>query len=101
MMQSQALHDVSVTLRNPTVVEFVRTSIKAGYGEFFGEMNNQVGQMVDSSFEQLASSQTNGVNPEELVKVTRTLLEQTFKKSDPTFWFNRIYHQYKTQAKPE
>jgi SAM-dependent methyltransferase len=101
MMQSRALHDVSVTLRSPAVVEFVRTSIKAGYGEFFGEMNNQVGQMVDSSFEQLASSQTNGVNPEELVKVTRTLLEQTFKKSDPTFWFNRIYHQYKTQAKPE
>ena len=29
------------------------------------------------------------------------MLDDTFRKSDPSFWFNRIYHQYKTQIKPE
>jgi len=33
--------------------------------------------------------------------VTSALLDDTFRKSDPSFWFNRIYHHYKTQIKPE
>ena len=33
--------------------------------------------------------------------MTSELLERTFRKWDPSFWFNQIYHQYKTQTKPE
>ncbi len=42
-----------------------------------------------------------GLIPERWLKSTSALLDDTFRKSDPSFWFNRIYHQYKTQIKPE
>jgi SAM-dependent methyltransferase len=101
MTQDQALRAVAVTLRNPVVVEFVRASIKAGYREFFEASNEEVCRMVDNAFDQLVESQLDGVAARRLVKLTSELLENTFRKSDPSFWFNRIYHQYKTQAKPE
>ncbi len=99
--QDRAHRTVAEALRNPTVVEFVRASVTAGYREFFGAHNNEVCGMVDHAFDRLSQSQSNGVDPGQLVKVTSALLHDTFKKSDPTFWFNRIYHQYKTQTKPE
>jgi SAM-dependent methyltransferase len=101
MSNEQSLRAVAVTLRNPAVVEFVRASVKAGYCEFFDTANNRVCQMVDGAFEQLADSQRDGVDPTKLVRVTSNLLEHTFRKADSTFWFNRVYYQYKTQAKPE
>jgi len=101
MPQDQALRTVADALQNPAVVEFVRASVKAGYCEFFDARNAQVSEMVDSSFEKLARSQKDGVNPSRLVEVTSDLLQHTFRKSDPTFWFNRVYHRYKTQTKPE
>src|SRR5258708_35284644 len=57
--------------------------------------------MVNHAFDRLSRSQRDGVDPNQLVNVTSALLEDTFRKSDPSFWFNRIYHQYKTQTKPE
>jgi SAM-dependent methyltransferase len=100
-MQDQVFHALSAALRNPAALEFVRTSIKAGYLEYFDAANDQVCQMVDRAFEQLAQSQQEGVNSAQLVKVTNMLLEHAFRKSDPSFWFNRVYRQYKTQTKPE
>ncbi len=75
--------------------------MKAGYLEFFGAHSDEVSGMVDHAFDRLLQSQRDGVDPSELVKVTSALLHDTFKKSDPSFWFNRIYHEYKTQTKPE
>jgi SAM-dependent methyltransferase len=83
------------------VVEFVRASVKAGYREFFGTYSDEVCGMADHAFDELSQSQSDGVDPGELVKVTSALLHDTFRKSDPAFWFNRIYHHYKTQIKPE
>lgn len=107
-MQNQELQVISVALRNPAVVAFVRASVKAGYREFFDvadaqvdRMNDRVGEMVDSAFEDLTRSQHDGTNPEQLVKVTTSLLSATFKKADRSFWFNRVYYHYKTQTKPE
>ena len=99
--QEQALRTVAGTLRNPAVVDFVSTSVKAGYREFFGRSSDEVCAMVDQAFDRLARSQQNRVDPGQLVAVTGALLDDTFRKSDPSFWFNRIYHQYKTQTKPE
>jgi SAM-dependent methyltransferase len=31
----------------------------------------------------------------------QSLLKDTFRKDDRSFWFNRIYHDYKTRLKPE
>jgi SAM-dependent methyltransferase len=101
MTQDRAYQTVAEALRNSTVVEFVRASVKAGYREFFGEYNHEVCGMVDHAFDNLSKSQSNEVDPGKLVNVTSALLHDTFKKSDSSFWFNRIYHQYKTQTKPE
>jgi SAM-dependent methyltransferase len=99
--QDQAHRTVGEALRNPAVVEFVRATVKAGYREFFGAYSNEVCAMADGALDRLSQSQSGGVDPEQLVKVTSALLDDTFRKSDPSFWFNRIYHQYKTEAKPE
>jgi SAM-dependent methyltransferase len=101
MKQEMALQTVAGTLRNNDVVDFVKASVKAGYREFFGEFNDEVCEMVDQSFARLARSQRDGVEPERLVEVTSALLDDTFRKSDPSFWFNQIYHKYKTVTKPE
>lgn len=101
MTQEHALQPVAGALRNPTVVEFVSTSVKTGYREFFGTSSDEVCGMVDQAFNRLLRSQQDGVDPGRLVEVTSVLLRDIFRKSDPAFWFNRIYHQYKTQAKPE
>ncbi len=101
MMQDQALRAVSAALRNPRVAEFTANSVKAGYRQFFGDKNDQVCQMVDQAFEQLVRSQRDGENCAQLVKVTTELLKNTFRKSDPSFWFNRVYRHYKIEIKPE
>ena len=101
MTQDHALRIVADALRSPDVVEFVSASVKAGYLEFFGEYSDQVCGMVDQAFDRLSRSQSDGVDPERLVEATSALLDDTFRKSDPSFWFNRIYHEYKTQIKPE
>lgn len=101
MKQEQALRTVAGTLRNGGVVEFVKESVKAGYQEFFGEFSDEVCGMVDQSFDRLWRSQRDGVDPRRLIEVTSALLDDAFRKSDALFWFNRIYHQYKTQTKPE
>ena len=101
VIQDQALRTVADSLQNRTVVEFVCATVKAGYREFFGAENDSVCGMVDGAFEKLARSQQDGVNTGQLVEVTSDLLKRTFRKTDSSFWFNRIYHQYKTQTKPE
>jgi len=101
MTQDRAHRIVAEALRSPDVVEFVRATVKAGYLEFFGEYSDEVCGMVDRAFDRLSGSQSDSVDPDQLVKVTSALLEDTFKKSDPSFWFNRVYRRYKTQTKPE
>jgi SAM-dependent methyltransferase len=101
MKQELALRTVAGTLRNGDVVDFVKTSVKAGYREFFGEFSDEVCEMVDQSFDRLSRSQRDGVDPVGLIEVTSALLDDTFRKSDSSFWFNRIYHLYKTETKPE
>jgi SAM-dependent methyltransferase len=101
MARDRSLLTVGGALRNQRVVDFVSTSVKAGYREFFGASNDEVCGMVERSFDRLAESQRDGIDAGGLVQVTSALLDDTFRKSDPSFWFNRIYHQYKTQIKPE
>jgi SAM-dependent methyltransferase len=99
--QDHALRTVASALRSPTVVEFVKSSVKTGYLEFFSAQRVEVCAMVDHAFDRLSQSQSDGADPSQLMEATSALLDDTFRKSDPSFWFNRIYHQYKTQIKPE
>jgi SAM-dependent methyltransferase len=101
MIQDNAHKIAAGALRSPAVVEFVKSSVKAGYLEFFGAYSDEVCGMVDHAFDRLSRSQSDRVDPDQLVRVTSALLDDTFRKSDASFWFNQIYHQYKTQTKPE
>jgi SAM-dependent methyltransferase len=101
MNQEHSLRRVASALQTSPVVEFVKASVKTGYREFFGASNDEVCEMVDQGFDRLSESQRDGVDPGRLVAVTSALLEDSFRKSDSSFWFNRIYHQYKTRIKPE
>jgi SAM-dependent methyltransferase len=100
MTQDQTLRAVAEALRNPAVVEFVAATTKAGYREFFDAANDQVCTMVDSSLAKLAQSQWDGIATRRLVDVASELLEHTFRKTDRAFWFNQVYHRYKTEIKP-
>lgn len=101
MTQDHALRIVIGALQSPVVVEFVKSSVKAGYREFFGAHSDEVCGMVDHAFDRLAQNQKDAADPDQLSRVTSGLLDDTFRKSDPSFWFNRIYHHYKTAIKPE
>lgn len=101
MIQEQTLLTICRALQNQAAVDFVRACVQAGYREFFPDAIEQVDRMVGEAWEPLAHSQREAIDPARLVDVTTDLLEHTFKKSDPSFWFNRVYHHYKTQTKPE
>ncbi|HXP17125.1 MAG TPA: class I SAM-dependent methyltransferase [Terriglobales bacterium] len=101
MIQDQALHTVGRALRNGEVVDFVGASVKAGYRECFLAKGEPACAMVEDAFTRLAKSQQEGVDPARLAQVTSALLQHTFRKQERSFWFNRIYHEYKTLVKPE
>ena len=97
-MRQQSLRTVCEALRHPVAVDFVRTTVKTGYCECFAEMKHEACAIVDDAFCQLQES---SANPERLVEGTAALVEHTFKKPERSFWFNRLYHRYKTITKPE
>src|ERR1700719_415885 len=100
MMQDQALRDVSAALRTPAAVEFVRSSVKAGYRQFFATVHDEVFPMVDGAFDQLVWSERDGLELARLVSVAPDQLEHPFRKADRSFWFNQLYHRYNSHAKP-
>lgn len=101
MTQRDALHTVCQALRSPAVAGFVRHTVKAGYQEYFSPDEYPAEDMVDRTFDRLEHDQRDGIHPEKLVETTRALLADTFRKGEAEFWFNRVYHRYKTVLKPE
>jgi SAM-dependent methyltransferase len=101
VMQGQALRAVGAVLRNSAVVEFVRNSVQAGYRECFGEESDRACGMAKEALAKLAQSQQDGIDTVGLERVSSELLKETFRKKDVSFWFNRVYHRYKTETKPE
>jgi SAM-dependent methyltransferase len=101
VMQGQPLRAVAAALRNSAVVEFVRNSVQAGYRECFGEESDRACGMAKEALAKLAQSQQDGIDTVRLERVSSELLEETFRKKDVSFWFNRVYHRYKTEIKPE
>jgi len=101
MIPTPTLQTVAQALQNSAAVDFVRASVKAGYREFFPHAIEQAYGMVDAALDKLAQSQTPARDPSKLSAVAVGLVEHTFKKQDDAFWFNQIYHHYKTRIKPE
>lgn len=84
-------------LQNQEVVDFVRAVVKENYREFFTG-HEEVAEMVDAAFDLLERSQRDG--PEKLREAVATINQTLFRKDDPTFWFNTMYHEYKTRTRP-
>ncbi len=99
--QSPTLLAVCQAIRNETVLDFVQRTVRSGYHECFQAKRTLIDALVDSAFQKLIESQRNSVDPQKLMEAVSDLLEHVFQKHDETFWFNRLYHEYKTRLKPE
>src|SRR5579859_916410 len=99
MMAEQTLQDIGRALREASAVTFVRASLKAGYQAYFPAQ--AADRLVDDSLDQLAASQAQGVDARQLADTASRLGRLTFHHGDGSFWFNRVYHHYKTELKPE
>ena len=97
----KSLQMICHALRNRQVIDFVHASVRTGYLEFFLTQGEHVNTMLDEAFDRLARSQSDAIDPKKLGEVTSLLLENTFRKGDSSYWFNRGYHEYKTRIKPE
>jgi hypothetical protein len=88
-------------LRNRHVVNFVHASVKSGYVDCFQHEVERVTCMLAAALDRLAQSQSDAGDAVKLVEVTSSLLHNTFRKGNTSFWFNRGCHRYKAEIKPE
>ncbi|MBN2149146.1 MAG: methyltransferase domain-containing protein [Anaerolineales bacterium] len=98
---TQALPLVCQAVQNDVVVDLVRRSLQAGYCELYGEHAAEAAEMVKTALEMLRRSQSRGVDPAAWQEAAAQVSDQVLHKADNSFWFNHIYHTYKTQTKPE
>ncbi len=101
MLANPSLLAVAEALQDRAVTAFVRRVVTAGYAEYFRPPAEPAGELVQAAFDRLAESQAAGLDAERLAGTTAALIADTFRKGDDGFWFNRTYHHYKTQLKPE
>jgi SAM-dependent methyltransferase len=99
LIAEPTLQAIGGALRQPAAVSFARASLEAGYREFFPEQPSD--RLVDEALDQLVLSQAQGLDPQGLLAAAGSLVTHTFHTGDSSFWFNRIYHHYKTQLKPD
>jgi SAM-dependent methyltransferase len=89
------------SLQNLDVVGFVREILIAGYKPYFPSETVQVEALVDQALGRLVDSQHSGTDTDRLAKATGKVIRDIYHKDDPTFWFNQVYHRYKTEIKPQ
>ncbi len=99
LIADPTLQAIGGALRQPAAVAFARASLQAGYRDFFPDEPSD--RLVDEALHQLVLSQAPGLDPQRLLVAAGALIAHTFHTGDGSFWFNRVYHHYKTQLKPE
>ena len=87
-------------LQNIDVISFVRDSLITGYGPYFPTKARQMQILVDQALERLVESQRAGIDGNRMVEATTEVIREIYHKEDPGFWFNQVYHCYKTEIKP-
>lgn len=96
-----AIETICQTLQYSEVVKFVRDTLIAGYAPYFPAQSEQMHALVDQALGRLVASQRSGVDGEGLIKTTTEVIRDLYHKDDPAFWFNQVYHHYKTALKPQ
>ncbi len=101
MIPYPSLLAICNALQEPAAVSLLRLSLKAGYHEHYPEYLPQIEGMIDDGLNRLVNSQRMAADPAALASTTHHIIAEIFHKNDPAFWFNHIYHEYKTVLKPE
>jgi SAM-dependent methyltransferase len=83
---------------NPHILGFARQILIPSYLEHVPGYETATLELLEKSF--LALEQAAGDDCA-FQEVVNSLIGEVFRKSDPDFWFNRIYHRYKSQFKPQ
>jgi SAM-dependent methyltransferase len=96
-----SLQAVGRALCNPGAVDLVQQVVRAGYHENFKGELDRADRLVDRAFTALVKSQALGIDPAALVGVSADLTANFFHQGVSEFWFNRLYHTYKTVTKPD
>ena len=92
---------IEAVFKNKEVVNFVKKVIKASYKEFFPQHLREINQMINHAFDLLIQSQEEGVDNQKLKSTVQLITTKFFKKGKPSFWFNKIYQNYKLNIRPE
>jgi SAM-dependent methyltransferase len=82
---------------NPRVSGFARQILIPSYVECVPGYETAMLDLLEKSFSALAQAAN---NDDRFLEVVNFLIGEVFRKSDPDFWFNRLYHRYKSQFKP-
>jgi SAM-dependent methyltransferase len=101
MVRQDTLELVGRALRSPAAVDFVRETVRTGYHEICTAHLREADSLVEQAFDALVESQEAGVDAAALAQVTGQLITETLRKDESGFWFNSLYHQYKTVTKPQ
>lgn len=84
-------------VNNPVVFGFARQIITTSYLDCAAGYEGQMQSLLDEAFTRLSAT---GPDPTGFQAAVAALREQVFRKSDPDFWFNRLYKEYKRGYKP-
>lgn len=101
MKRVASLGAVGAALRDALAVEFVRDVVREGYRENFPDHVAPADALVLEAFASLVASQVSGVDPTALEETSRHLRRGAYHSGQSDFWFNALYHQYKTATKPD
>jgi SAM-dependent methyltransferase len=95
-----AIETVCRTLQNLDVISFAQDTLITGYHPYFPEKTEQMQVLVEEALGWLVASQQAGADVNRLIKATTEVIRGIYHKEDSTFWFNQVYHHYKTEIKP-
>lgn len=97
--------EVYLALHNQRAVSFVKHVLEDGYRHFFKPHEEEAVQMIERTFQVLAarSATINGESDDryldQLNEAFSAIHRVIFRKDDPSFWFNKIYTDYKRNVK--
>ena len=83
--------------RVPQVVDFARWVILSSYTECTPGVEPQTAALLETAFAHLTGSCT---DPRRFQESIEYLVKDVFRKPEPDFWLNKIYHHYKQTIKP-
>jgi SAM-dependent methyltransferase len=83
---------------DPRILQFARQILTRSYVECVPGYETAMLALLEQSFSALAQAAD---EESRFLEVVNSLIVEVFRKGDPDFWFNRLYHRYKSHSKPQ